>query len=66
MATGTTLVVVTRADKGSPASVTATDAGSPNLGEVTVIFHDSQPQGDIVKALEDAKHYVIANVAKTV
>ncbi len=62
MADGTTLVVVTRSDKSSPASVTSSDAGSPNLGEVTVIYHDSQKQADIIKALEDAKAYILATV----
>jgi hypothetical protein len=64
MATGTTLTISTRADKAMQASVAATDAGAPTAATVEVIYLDTATQTEILKCLEDAKHYVIQNVAK--
>jgi hypothetical protein len=64
MATSTTLTINTRADQAMQASTAATDAGSAAEGTVEVIYDDDATQTEILKALEDAKHYVIQNVAK--
>jgi hypothetical protein len=66
MATGTTLTISTRADLGMGASVVSSDAGTPALGSPTFLFDDDETQGDLLKALEDAKHWVIQNVAKMI
>lgn len=63
MATGTTLTINVRADQAMQASTAATDAGSPSAGTMQVIYLDTATQSEILKGLEDAKHYVIQNVA---
>ena len=62
MATGTTLTIATRPDQANKTSVVATDAGTPALGSPTFIYDDNETQAALLKALEDAKAYIIQNV----
>ena len=62
MATGTTLTISTRPDQSNKTAVVATDAGTPSLGSPQFIFDDDETQAALLKALEDAKAYIIQNV----
>lgn len=62
MATGTTLTISTRGDKDYRGAVAATDAGTPALGSPTFIYDDDETQEDLLRAIEAAKAYVLANV----
>lgn len=62
MASGTTYTIVTRADQDYKESVTATDAGTPTLGQPQFIFDDAETQEDLIRALEKAKAFVLENV----
>ena len=62
MANGTTLTIVTRADRDYVGATTLSDAGDPGAGSVEVIYDDDEDQEDIVRALQHAIAYVTQNV----
>ncbi len=64
MATGTTLTINTNPGVASSVAAVATDAGTPTLGSPTFIFDDGETQSALIKALEDAKDWVVRNVTK--
>lgn len=64
MATGTTLSILTRADKSYQAASSSSDAGTPTLGTITIVYHDDETQMALIRALENAKLWVIQNVVK--